>query len=178
MGRDKAGVIVAGEVLWQRQLATLRDLRPRELFISGKVEAPYAASDVEIIPDSTPGRGPLSGVEASLQRATCPLMIIMAIDLPRMKAEFLARLLCIAAANGTGVVPRAEKWFEPLAAVYPRDCLPLVQQCLRSADYSMQTFVREALAAKWIIPFELEVADLALFHNANTPADLPGETGG
>jgi molybdopterin-guanine dinucleotide biosynthesis protein A len=70
MGRDKAGVLLHGQPLWQRQLATLRAVQPAELFISGKADAAYAGAGVEIVADNFPGLGPLSGLEATLRRAT------------------------------------------------------------------------------------------------------------
>ena len=36
MGRDKAGLIVGSQTLWDLQLAKLRALDPAELFISGR----------------------------------------------------------------------------------------------------------------------------------------------
>ncbi len=175
MGRDKAGVIVEGKPLWQRQIYTLRQLHPSELFISGKPDGPYAARDVEIVPDITPGRGPLSGLEASLQRSVHPLVLVLAVDLPAITPEFLARLLRFAAGAGMGAVPQAEGWFEPLAAVYPRRCLPLVQEGLRGDDLSMQTFVRQALARNLVAPWDLTPEDSALFRNVNSPADLDAD---
>jgi molybdopterin-guanine dinucleotide biosynthesis protein A len=174
MGRDKAGLPVEGQPLWKRQLTILRALEPRELFISGKLDGPYAGAEVEIVPDITPGRGPLSGLEASLQRASHPLVLVLAVDLPAMTAEFLARLVRSAASGGTGLVPRVDEWFEPLAAVYPRSCLSLVRECLRGDDLSMQDFVRRAMALNFLVPWPIPPEDAALFRNVNTPDDLRG----
>ena len=175
MGRDKAGVIVDGQPLWQRQLSTLRALHPAELFISGRPDGPCAAAGIEIIPDLTPGRGPLSGLEASLQHASHPLLLVLAIDLPAMTTEFLSRLLREVSSE-RGCVPCIDGWFEPLAAVYPRRSLPLVQECLRGDDFSMQSFVRQAIASNLVSSWTIPSDDADLFRNVNTPADLnPGE---
>jgi len=172
MGRDKAGVIVDGVALWQRQVATLRRLAPAELFISGRTDGPYARAGVEIVPDLTPGRGPLSGLEAALRRATQELVLVLAIDLPAMTSEFLSHLVSHGVSGELGAVPRLDGWFEPLAAVYPRRCLPLVRDCLRSDDLSMQGFVGRAIAGGFVRAKEVSPADTALFRNVNTPGDL------
>lgn len=172
MGRDKAGIHFRGEELWRRQLATLRALNPRELFISGRITAPYAGGGIEIVPDLTPARGPLSGLEASLVRATSRLVLVLAIDLPLMTAGFLARLLNVATASGTGVVPRTGERFEPLAAIYSRECLSLVRRGLESDDFSMQNFARKAVGERLLTPLELAPEESPLFRNLNTPADL------
>lgn len=173
MGRDKAGIVVGGQPLWERQLGILRRLGPAELLISGQPDGPYAEAGVEIVPDLTPGCGPLSGLEASFRRAAQSLVLVLAIDLPAMTAEFLSRLLSLAGA-GEGVIPRLDGRFEPLAAIYPRSSLPIVQERLRGGDLSMQGFVHEALARRLATPWELSPADADCFLNVNTPADLEG----
>jgi len=168
MGRDKAGVLFRGVPLWQHQLATLRAVQPAELLISGRADGPYAGAGVKILPDNFPGLGPLAGLEAALRRARHPLVLVLAIDLPAMTPDFLASLL----RGGTGCVPRAEGWCEPLAAVYPRTCRPLVGECLHADDRSMQRFVRVAAEAGLLTFRNLDPAERPLFHNANRPGDL------
>lgn len=176
MGQDKAGVLITGEPLWQRQLATLRACRAREVFISGKADGPYALADVEILIDAVPGLGPLGGLAASLRRASCPLVLVLAIDLPAMTAAFLSSLVNETAAGVQGCVPRDGAWFQPLAAVYPRACLPLVGACLRDEDRSMQRFVRLAAAQGWVKIRELTPDERPLFRNVNQPGDLEETT--
>ena len=172
MGRAKAGVLIDGEPLWQRQLATLRATAPHELFISGKPDGPYAGAGIEIVSDITPDCGPLAGVEAALCRASHPLVLVIAIDLPAMTADFLSALVRAAAASGTGCVTRDDRWFEPLAAVYPRACLPLAAECLRGEDRSMQHFVRLAVEQRFMRVRDLSDSERALFRNVNRPAEL------
>lgn len=172
MGRDKAGVLIHGQPLWQRQLATLRALLPHELFISGKPDGPYASAGVEILADNFPGLGPLAGVEAALRRARHPLVLVLAVDLPAMTADFLSILVRHAAASATGCVPVDDRGFQPLAAVYPRTCLPLAESCLRETDRSMQRFVRLAVEGGLVGVRELRIGERPLFKNINQPGDL------
>ncbi len=172
MGRDKAGVLIDGKPLWERQLATLRATVPRELFISGKPDGPYAGAGVEILRDAFPETGPLAGVEAALRRASHPLVLVLAIDLPAMTAAFLSALVCEAAVSSKGCVTRDARWFEPLAAVYPRTCLPLVAECLRGEDRSMQHLARLAVEQGHISIRGLADNERALFRNVNRAAEL------
>lgn len=172
MGRDKAGVEWAGEPLWQRQLATLAALHPRELFISGKSDGPYAGSGTEVIPDLHPGCGPLSGLEAACWRLQTPLLGVLAIDLPRMNSAFLDRLVKIALQDGRGVVPLHGEYFEPLAAVYPRAMLKLIGEHLRQSDHSLQRLIQRAVELDLLVPYEMTAEDRLLFRNVNTPDDL------
>jgi molybdopterin-guanine dinucleotide biosynthesis protein A len=172
MGRDKAGVVVGGEPLWQRQLATLCTCGPRELFISGRPEGPYAGAGAEVIADATPGLGPLAGLEAALRRANCPLVLVLAIDLPAMTAEFLSSLIREAARDEIGGVPSDGDFLEPLAAVYPRTCHELAAECLQSNDRSMRHFIRLATERGQLRPRPLSPDERLLFKNVNRPEDL------
>lgn len=172
MGRDKAGVIVGGQPLWQLQLAKLRALAPAEIFISGRADGPYSEANVAIVTDAVPDCGPLGGIAATLQRAASPWLLVLAIDLPDVSEDLLTMLVAEARARDRGTVPQTERGFEPLAAVYPRAALPFAEETLRADDRSMQTFVRRLLDAGLANAWPLTVALSAQFRNVNTPADL------
>lgn len=163
MGRDKAFLEFEGEPLWQRQLATLRKLAPEQLMISGPPRTEWAGH--EIVADEVADAGPLAGVAAALQKCTAPLLVALAVDLPRMTTDFLRSL-------GHGAVPRGPYGFEPLATVYPTTCLPLALHALQSGDFSMQSFVRQAIEQGLLAERAISAAESALFANLNTPSDL------
>ncbi|HEX3817495.1 MAG TPA: molybdenum cofactor guanylyltransferase, partial [Chthoniobacterales bacterium] len=119
MGRDKALLEYEGEALWRRQEATLRQLEPEEVLISGPPRDGRLT-----IADEFGNTGPLSGIATALRRCSAPLLVVLAVDLPRMTSEFLRSLLALSD-HGKGVVPRCEKFFEPLAAIYPKACFSL-----------------------------------------------------
>ena len=172
MGRDKAALVVDGQPLWQRQLATLRATGASELLISGRADGPYASGGVTIIEDLTPDAGPLAALEAVLPRISASHAIVLAIDLPAMRADFLQTLVKTALANDSSVIPESEGRFEPLAAVYAPDLLPLVVECLRGPDRSMQNLLRRAVGEGLAIPHPLSAEERLLFRNLNSLEDL------
>lgn len=172
MGRDKAGVIFEGEPLWQRQLSTLRATGPQECFISGRPDGPYIGGPVEVIFDAKPDLGPLAGLAAALHRARSAYLLVLAVDLPGMTAELLHRLLTVSAALRKGVVPQIDDHFEPLAAIYPRDCLPLVERALAGNDRSLQHILVEAIGAGIMVEYDVAEADRALFRNVNHRSEI------
>ncbi len=163
MGRDKAFLDYDGQPLWQRQLATLRNLSPEQLMISGPRRAEW--SDCEVVADEVSDTGPLAGVAAALQKCTAPLLVVLAVDLPRVTAEFLRSLLALG--GGVGQGPHG---FEPLAAVYPTSCSALAAQGLGHGDFAMQNFVREAIRQGLLVA--RAISDPGLFTNLNSPSDL------
>ena len=68
MGTDKATFVFRGKPLWQVQLETLQKLRPKEIFVSARIDPPWRREDVLFVADLPPSRGPLSGLAASMNR--------------------------------------------------------------------------------------------------------------
>ena len=171
MGRDKAAIEIGGEPLWRRQLSVLKETGASELFISGRADGPYAKSGVTVIEDITPNAGPLAALEAVLPRITHTHALVLAIDLPAMRADFLIALVKTALAKDCSVVPESDGRFEPLAAVYAPSLLPLVADCLHGPDRSMQNLLRKAMSGALAITHSVRPEYLSLFQNLNSPKD-------
>ena len=171
MGRDKATLVIHATPLWARQLALLRALEPQALVISARQAPAWAPSDVLVIPDRPPSRGPLSGIAAALARLNTSHLLALAIDLPRMTGEHLQYLVSLATAS-TGVIPQNQNHFEPLAAVYPKQAAPLAERALNSGDASLQSFARKLFQVGLAQPYVLSVHERALYQNLNTPDEL------
>lgn len=163
MGCDKAFLEFEGQPLWRRQLETLQQLPPEQLMISGRPREEWR--EYEVIADEVNAAGPLAGVAAALQKCAAPLLVVLAVDLPRMTTNFLRSL-------GHGAVPRGPFGFEPLAAVYPATCASLAADALQRGDFSLQNFVRQAIAQGLIVERAISEPEFSLFANLNTPSDL------
>lgn len=164
MGHDKALLpLTDGRLLWQRQWAILQSLRPDKCLISGYFREGFPSDAV--VPDDRPGLGPLAGIAAALKATDSPLLLVLAVDMPEMTAEFLSGLL----EAKKGIVPRRDGWFEPLAAVFPRTALPIAEARLKSGDRSLQTFVRELVDSGLITVIDISPEHDSLFTNWNVP---------
>ena len=177
MGCDKATLNFLGVPLWLHQIATLRAVRPTELFISGREQGPYSQNylgvgepGIRVVMDPAPGLGPLAGIATALRSAHCHSVLILAVDLPAMSPHFLSAL--VLNSQGDGLVPQDPDGFEPLAAVYTKKCLPLAESLLISGSLSLQFFVRRAVALGLIRVQKLQPSERGLFLNLNRPADL------
>lgn len=172
MGSDKALLPLGdGRLLWQRQLQMLQSLGPRELFVSGPFRPGFPAG-VEFLADERPGLGPLGGLAAALKASSTPLLLLLAVDLPSMTAAFLAGLL-LQCRREQGLVLR-DKYFEPLAAVYPRAALAVAVERRAGPDLSMQGLVAELIAKDLVRTRMLSPEEKPLFRNWNTPEDSAG----
>lgn len=175
MGRDKAGLVLDGETLLERQVALLRSLEPAELWISARATGEYRGLGLPVLADAFPGQGPVAGIERALAAAAAPLVLVLAVDLPHMSADVLRRLLAACRAEGdtvVGAVPQFEGTLEPLAAVYPRTAQPLAAQRLDAGQNSARGFVLDCLERGLVRPLELTPADAPAFANWNRPEDV------
>lgn len=176
LGQDKALLQLGpgAAPLWEVQLQLLQRVGAAELLLSARPDQNFAVEkegDVRVILDDLPGEGPLSGLASCLRATNESHLLVLAVDMPRITASFLQRLLeqC---SPGIGVAPRQKGRWEGLAAVYPVDLAYLAETRLRSGDRSLQGFLREAEAQGKMLPMEIGEEDEGLFQSINTPEDL------
>jgi molybdenum cofactor guanylyltransferase len=168
MGRDKATLVFAGEPLWQRQLATLKQIGADEIMVSARSDPPWRPNGIAFVADGHESHGPWSGVSSSLAQISTTHLLVLAIDMPSMTARYLTTLR-EQAETGRGIVPEIGGRYEPLAAIYPRDAHV---DLANIADFSLQTFVRWLVDAGKVLVTSVAESDLNLFRNLNEPRDL------
>jgi len=165
MGRDKTMLLQDGVPLWQRQVSILHTLEPRELFVSGKLRPEWEG--FEVVEDEQSGFGPLGGIVSCLHRCTASRLLVLAADMPKMTGEYLRSLL--SASNGA--IPKIGEFFEPLAAVYPKEALPIAERLLQSRQLSLQTLAAELVHKGLAFAIEVQPTERQLFANWNHPED-------
>lgn len=171
MGRDKAWLEWDGQPLLQRAVQTARQLGVAELLISGRSGEDYSALNCRVVFDLEPGFGPLGGIERALHACESPLLLVLAVDLPRMTADFL-RKLAIRCDRWTGVVPRLNGELEPLAAIYPKRCHAFAFEALARSRRTVRDFAEACRREGAVRYFSVSAADAVCFTNWNRPCDL------
>ena len=176
MGRDKALLEIDRVPLWQHQRATLVHAGAAEIFLSARPDqawtptaAPHFAA---VVHDRFPNCGPLAGITAALERAAHPHLAVLAIDLPRIDAGWFATLRT-ACAPGVGAVGRRGEFFEPLAAIYPRELMPFARAALARGELSLQRLLAVAVAQRLLLVHEITPAEAARFENWNEQVFAP-----
>jgi molybdopterin-guanine dinucleotide biosynthesis protein A len=154
-GRDKALLPhPSGETMLNRTADLVREA-VGNVTILGPSQR-YAHLGFPILEDLHANSGPLAGIHAALQQNT--RILVVPVDLPNLTAEFLRRLL---GTPGNCVIARGQ----PLCGVYQRDCLPVIEAALQSANLRV-TAVAAALDAREVAP-----DDPQMLENRNTPQD-------
>src|SRR5580765_4185584 len=164
-GRDKSALLLDGRALLDHQLAALAPAVDEVLIVGG----PRAT-----IHDIVPGCGPLGGLHAALTAAHGGAVLIVACDMPYLSTPFLTYLLSFAT-EADIVVPRTERGYHPLCAVYTRACLEPVAARLADRRLKMRELV-DSLRTR-VVPVD-EIRQFGdpdrLLANVNTPADYAG----
>lgn len=176
MGRDKALLEADGQPLWRRQRDVLRAAGAGEILLSARDDQPWlphASGFAAILFDGVSVGGPIIGVTAGLERASFGHLAVLAIDLPRMAPEWFATLLADCE-PGVGVVGKRGEFFEPLAAIYPKELMMPGWEALVRGEFSLQRFVAAAVSEGRMRVRTIGEGEAGMFENWNTPGETSG----
>jgi molybdopterin-guanine dinucleotide biosynthesis protein A len=170
MGRDKALLPLGETDLLGHALARLSRVTDDVRILCG-AEPRYADRGVPLVTDTAAGLGPLAGTLAALTAASGHAALLLAVDLPNVPVDLLARLVALLP-GFDAVVPRSPRGSEPLCAVYGPGCLEPVRACIAESRLAMRSFWRDIRLC------ELGPDGLAtfgdpehIFRNVNSPED-------
>ena len=172
MGKDKATLPFRRKPLWQIQLELLRKLQPIEILVSARTDPVWRPADVQFVADEPPSHGPMSGLAASLAKMRAKYLLALAVDMPFMTEEYLMYLYRQTKPS-RGVIAKVDERFEPLAAIYPREALAMMQNALSGKDFSLQTVASRLIAEGKLQVTPVTSQERKFFLNVNELADLP-----
>jgi molybdopterin-guanine dinucleotide biosynthesis protein A len=171
MGRDKALIDFQGRPIIAHVIDTLRAVSDDIVVVSNRSDL-YSSFGARVVPDYDPPCGPLGGIAVGLQAVRHPLAVVVACDMPFLSVSLL-RWLIDRADGYDAVVPQMGADFEPLHAIYRREChTPIVQRIERGERRVISFFadvrLRPVPEAEWRA---IDPAGRSLM-NLNTPDDL------
>ncbi len=171
MGRDKALIDYQGRPIIAHVIDTLRALSDDMVVVSNRSDL-YSSFGARVVPDYDPPCGPLGGMAVGLQAVRYPLTVVAACDMPFLNVKLLHWLIDLAEGYDA-VVPQTGDEFEPLHAVYRRECYhPIIRRLERGERRVISFFadvrLRPVPEPEWR---RLDPAGRSLV-NLNTPDDL------
>jgi len=171
MGQNKALINIGGRPLVEIMAERVSPLADK-VFISANDTELFSFLPFPVVPDLCPNQGPLSGLQAVMRGHVYTLYITMACDIPGLPASLIRRMLDVSE-GFDAVIPRTpDGWAHPLAAVYRRTCLPVIEEALRKkANKFIDAFPGDGLRVRWMEPGDGDFTDVDLA-NINTPEDL------
>jgi molybdopterin-guanine dinucleotide biosynthesis protein A len=189
LGQNKALVRVAGRPLIERVIDVLRPLVSDMVLVTqGGCLTPsgcmspsgclspdaelLAYLDLPVVVDVYPGVGTLGGLHAGLSAIHSEYGLVVGCDMPLLNADLLRYM--ISQARGYDVVmPRVNKYHEPLHALYARGCVPVLERSILAGRRRILHALAD-LRIRYIEESEIDRfdPDRLSFFNVNTPEEL------
>ena len=170
MGRDKAFLKVAGKPLIERLLDLFR-ASFAQIVLVGDREERFAGYGLPVFPDIYPGSS-LGGLYTGLLHAATEYIFVSSCDIPFPNGDVL-RYLCSLRNGYDAVVQTNANGYEPLFALYSKNCLEPIRALLDSGDFCAYAYYPQVRVR--YVPYE-ELAHLdrdgRAFLNINTPEEF------
>ncbi|MBI4349931.1 MAG: molybdenum cofactor guanylyltransferase [Elusimicrobia bacterium] len=173
MGFDKAFIKAGGRTLVERQAEALGGRFGKVILATNSPGKHRVSGRVETVPDGVPGLGPLGGLAAALARSDARYNFAVACDMPFMNADLAVYMAGSVKKGYQAVVPFYKGEYQPLCAVYSRDCLGEMKEALARGRLKLVRLLGR-LRVRKVTSRELrKFGDPELcFRNINTPRDL------
>jgi len=174
LGRNKAFEVIRGKTIIDWVFERLEPISSQIVVVTS-----WAQFDIElnhntdIIADIYPDMGPLGGIYTGLTASKSDINIVAACDMPFLNTgllQYMAEIL----ASYDAVVPRlANEMIEPLHAVYSKNCLSRIDECLTLKKLSIHAFL-SGMNVRYLEEDESRKFDpeLISFFNINYQTDL------
>ncbi len=129
--------------------------------------------DMMVVTDIHPSRCALAGLHAGLFYASNPWVYVTACDVPFANEQVIQHLIGQREQGVEVIVPRTDDGLEPLAALYSRECIPLIETNLEKKILMIKKFFRKK-KIKEICVSDLKKLDpsMRFMFNVNTLEDL------
>ena len=123
MGRDKAFLKIAGIPMIEHVLQALQSVVKQKIIIVTNSPQAYTSYGVRVVTDASDKRGSLIGIYTGLLYSQDEYNIVVACDMPFLNSKLLRFMIEIQEGYDL-IVYRNNAIFEPLHAIYSKNCLP------------------------------------------------------
>jgi len=172
MGINKAFLEIDGTRLIDNILAVYQKIFPEIIIVTNDPLSYTKFSDTVVVTDIYKEKGALGGIYTGLFYATYDYSFVAACEMPFLNEDFII-YLTEQIDKFDIVVPQLSDGFQPLQAIYSRNCLSHIKKLLIADKLKIAGFYKEvrllSIPEEKIKPFN---KDGRLFLNVNTPEDL------
>lgn len=176
MGQDKVALEVNGKALIHYVFDKVKNVFQNIVIVSNNHSA-FKDIDVPIIKDIVPARGSMVGIVSALMYSHDPYVFVCACDMPFIHENAIHYM--VNEMNGEDIIiPKTEKGYEPLHALYGRSCISHMLTCIERNHLKIARILT-AYTVKALNDHPVFYNNgRSVFTNINTEADLEilGET--
>jgi len=170
MGKDKATLEINGKPLLFYVFETVKHVFRNIVIVSNNHSA-FKGIDVPVVKDIAPVSGTMTGIVSALVHAHDPYVFVCACDMPFM-TEYAIRHLINEIKGEDIIIPKTEKGYEPLHAIYSKSCISYMLKAIEQNRLKIDRIfpalnVKELNDSKWFYNDGYSV-----FTNINSATDL------
>lgn len=173
MGFDKQEIKIGGKLIVD-YLAEKLEKHFSQIIVVTKTPDLYRGKPYTLCQDTYKNSGPLAGIHAGLKVTKSQAAYIMACDMPNINHAYIAYIIeKFESTQAPGLVTAYDTYIEPLAAIYSKSLLPVIEKKLETKDLKIKKLVEEEDFIK-ISKKEVQALDpeLKIFKNLNYQKDL------
>ena len=150
------------------KLSTIFD----NILLVAKDPKEYIPLGYKVVTDVFKESSSLTGIHAGLFFSSTKYNFIVGCDTPLIKPELIKYLVSTLDSNYQVVVPKVKGYFEPLCAIYSKDCIPIIEDMLKKRSFKISKLFSE-VNTKVVEDSVLKKYDPSLhsFFNINTEED-------
>jgi len=175
MGTNKAFLEIDGSRLIDKTINIYREIFSEIIIVTNDPLSYTEFPETLIITDIYKEKGALGGIYTGLFYATYDYSFVAACDMPFLNEDFII-YLTEQIDKFDIVVPELPEGFQPLHAIYSRNCLSHIKKLLIADKLKITSFYKEvrmlSIPEEKIKPFN---QDGRLFLNVNTLEDMEKE---
>ena len=170
-GSDKSLYVYEGKTLIQYVFDAISPVFSDIVIIATDSEK-FRFLGVPVIPDIIPGLGPIGGIYTAVEKLDAERIFIFPCDMPFINTEFVRYMTEIPDIYDI-VVPEVNGRYQPLHAIYSKNCITAIKRNIDAGDNRMSGFF-EGHSIRAVGEDEIDFYDdpQRMFKNINFREDL------
>lgn len=175
LGHDKILEKIGSTSLLEQVISQVDPLSREIIIVTAKERSFTQLADhskIKTVYDVFPGQGSLGGIYTGLLKSNSQYNLVVAADMPFLNRKLLGYMIEMSQGFDF-ILPKVNKWFEPLHAIYSRDCLKSIEHILNKGNKVIVELF-DYVKVRYIEAEEIDRFDPQhlSFFNINTPEDL------
>ncbi len=171
IGMEKAFLRIGDKVIIEEVSAKLSRIFPKIMVVTNSPN-PYCYQGLEVVRDILPDKGALGGIYSGLVASETHYNFVLACDMPFISLDLIEYMR----ENAEGydvVIPKLNNYFQPLHAIYSKDCIQPIKAQLHRNELQVFGFF-DRVEVKCISAEEVKAFDPRgiAFFNINTKDDM------
>ena len=144
-----------------------------DIWLVTKQATAYKRNDLRIVEDILGFHSPLSGIHAGLTNISSDYAFCIGCDTPFLKKEVVEILVDEIDYRADVIVPFSGQYYQPLCAVYSKQCIALIEAQLKRRDLKVDNlFAKINVKTVPYGRFKRVDSQLLSFFNVNSPEDF------